>query len=238
MPGIARNCPKTAKNGRQMATNFSPLIGASRSTFAPGSIPRSERRPQNAAPSMKNHPRTGKSRFSSRSLNHAETVEKVSPICRPFVARSPFIWVHFGAFRDILSHFFKPQKKGLKSPQSLYLQHQEKEYRRWESNPYFRGNAILNRARLPIPPHRLLLLERGRSLHFSHGAVKLVELRNLLKSHNRDFSFHTLRFDLLESEKECLSSLDRNCPYSGLPTAVDGLRSDHRHIKTHVLVGL
>lgn len=33
----------------------------------------------------------------------------------------------------------------------------KREYRRWESNPYFLRNAILNRARLPIPPRRLPL---------------------------------------------------------------------------------
>ena len=42
-------------------------------------------------------------------------------------------------------------------------------YRWWDSNPHSLGNAILNRARLPIPPHRLRL---AGSLRLASSVVK------------------------------------------------------------------
>ena len=47
------------------------------------------------------------------------------------------------------------------------LKEDESPYRRWESNPHFRRNAILNRARLPIPPRRQqagLLVDSGEAV--------------------------------------------------------------------------
>ena len=41
-------------------------------------------------------------------------------------------------------------------------------YLGWESNPHFRRNWILNPARLPIPPPRLILIVRTNLNTISH----------------------------------------------------------------------
>ena len=60
------------------------------------------------------------------------------------------------------------------NPPNLFV---SSKYRRWESNPYFRGNAILNRARLPIPPRRPSFAESDESLQIALSAVKSPALR-------------------------------------------------------------